>query len=121
MKKFFLVLILFSTLIFTGYLQSNVEAISALDPKNTYVLLVGVLTWKDKNLDSFSPYHRKDAELYRTLLGRGVPQKNIVHLIDAHFGLRMAQLLKPAVDLSSGAIGFLLSRHWVYNEPSSHA
>lgn len=44
-----------------------------------------------------------------------------VHLIDAHFGLRMAQLLKPAVDLSSGAIGFLLSRHWVYNKPSSHA
>lgn len=45
----------------------------------------------------------------------------VVHLIDAHFGLRMAQLLKPAVDLSSGAIGFLLSRHWVYNKPSSHA
>lgn len=83
MKKFFLVLIFIFTLIFTGYLQSNVEATSVLDLQNTYVVLVGVLTWKDKNLDSFSPYHRKDVELYQTLLRRGVPQKNIVHLIDA--------------------------------------
>ena len=45
----------------------------------------------------------------------------IVHAIDAHFGLRMAQLLKPMADLTSGAIGFLLSRHWVYNKPNRSA
>ncbi len=40
----------------------------------------------------------------------------IVGAIDEHFGLRMAQLFKPAVDMLSGGIGFLLSRHWVYNK-----
>jgi putative flippase GtrA len=40
----------------------------------------------------------------------------IVGAIDEHFGLRMAQATKPAVDLLSGGIGFLLSRHWVYNK-----
>ena len=45
----------------------------------------------------------------------------MVHAIDAHFGLRMAQLLKPLADIASGAIGFLLSRHWVYNKPADRA
>ena len=40
----------------------------------------------------------------------------LVGAIDAHFGLRQAQLFKPAVDLLSGGIGFLLSRHWVYSK-----
>lgn len=40
----------------------------------------------------------------------------IVAAIDEHFGLRKAQLFKPAVDMVSGGIGFLLSRHWVYNK-----
>ena len=39
----------------------------------------------------------------------------VAHLDDA-FGLRTAQLLKPGADLLSGAIGFLLSRHWVYRK-----
>jgi len=34
--------------------------------------------------------------------------------IDDHFGLQWAWLAKPAVELCLGAIGFLLSRHWVY-------
>ena len=38
----------------------------------------------------------------------------IVHAIDHHWGLHMAQLLKPGADLLSGMIGFVLSRHWVY-------
>jgi len=38
----------------------------------------------------------------------------IVDAIDAHFGLHMAQLLKPGADMLSGSIGFVLSRHWVY-------
>ena len=45
----------------------------------------------------------------------------IVHAIDARFGLRMAQLLKPLADISSGVLGFVLSRHWVYNKPASGA
>ena len=39
----------------------------------------------------------------------------VAHLDDA-FGLRAAQLLKPVADLATGGIGFLLSRHWVYNQ-----
>lgn len=38
----------------------------------------------------------------------------LVGIVDEHFGLRRAQLLKPLADLLSGSIGFLLSRHWVY-------
>lgn len=45
----------------------------------------------------------------------------IVHAIDARFGLRMAQLLKPLADISSGVLGFVLSRHWVYNKPAARA
>jgi len=40
----------------------------------------------------------------------------IVAILDDRFGLRAAQLLKPGADLVCGGIGFLLSRHWVYNK-----
>lgn len=40
----------------------------------------------------------------------------IVGAIDEQFGLRVAQWTKPGVDLLSGGIGFLLSRHWVYKK-----
>ena len=40
----------------------------------------------------------------------------MVHAIDVHAGLRMAQMLKPLADLACGAIGFVLSRHWVYKK-----
>ena len=40
----------------------------------------------------------------------------LVGAIDEHYGLRMAQAFKPAVDALSGGIGFLLSRHWVYKK-----
>lgn len=40
----------------------------------------------------------------------------VIAFIDDQLGLRMAQLLKPGVDLLSGSIGFLLSRHWVYRK-----
>lgn len=45
----------------------------------------------------------------------------IIHIIDDRLGLRMAQLLKPGADLCSGLIGFVLSRHWVYNKPGGAA
>jgi putative flippase GtrA len=34
--------------------------------------------------------------------------------IDDVFGLQWAWLAKPAVELTLGVFGFLLSRHWVY-------
>jgi putative flippase GtrA len=34
--------------------------------------------------------------------------------IDDAFGLQWAWIAKPAVELTLGLIGFLLSRHWVY-------
>lgn len=34
--------------------------------------------------------------------------------IDEVFGLQWAWIAKPAVELTLGLIGFLLSRHWVY-------
>ena len=34
--------------------------------------------------------------------------------IDDWFGLQCAWIAKPAVELVLGALGFLLSRHWVY-------
>ena len=34
--------------------------------------------------------------------------------IDDWFGLQWAWIAKPAVELVLGALGFLLSRHWVY-------
>ncbi|MFT4178564.1 MAG: GtrA family protein [Thermomonas sp.] len=46
-----------------------------------------------------------------TALNTGI----VAHLDDA-FGLRTAQLLKPAADMLTGGIGFLLSRHWVYRK-----
>lgn len=34
--------------------------------------------------------------------------------IDDVFGLQWAWLAKPAIELSLGVVGFLVSRHWVY-------
>ena len=36
--------------------------------------------------------------------------------IDDWFGLKWAWLAKPGVELVLGAIGFVLSRHWVYRK-----
>lgn len=38
----------------------------------------------------------------------------IVTLIDHSFGLPAAQLYKPCADLFTAGIGFVLSRHWIY-------
>ncbi len=39
-----------------------------------------------------------------------------IHWLDAEFGLRIAQWLKPVVELLCGVVGFLLSRYWVYRK-----
>lgn len=52
------------------------------DPKKTYALVVGVLTFEDPKIASFSDVHRKDEELAGTLLARGVPADHLVLLLD---------------------------------------
>lgn len=52
------------------------------DPKNTYAVVAGVLSWKDKDLPPFSKAGRKDQELFDTLAARGVPGGNRVLLLD---------------------------------------
>ena len=39
-----------------------------------------------------------------------------VYYIDHFYGLKQAQLFKPAVEGLVGIVGFLLSRHWVYHK-----
>ena len=60
----------------------------------------------------------RDAALRFVLMWLALTALNtwIVHGLDHHLGLRAAQLLKPAADLLSGGVGFLLSRHWVYRK-----
>ncbi|MFO0618817.1 MAG: caspase family protein [Polyangiaceae bacterium] len=54
----------------------------AWDPANTYVVLVGALTFQSSSMTSFSPKHRKDDELAKLLLSRGVPKDHLVELLD---------------------------------------
>jgi len=59
------------------------EALGAeLDPAHTYAVIAGVLKWEKNKLPGFSPRHRKDQELYDVLRARGVPEKNLVLLLD---------------------------------------
>ncbi len=55
---------------------------STWDPKTTYAVVVGVLNWQDSRYHSYSTHHRKDEELYHTLLDRGVPESNVRLLLD---------------------------------------
>src|SRR5215470_17036525 len=61
-------------------------ALEAADwqPENTWAVLVGVLKWESeaKGITHFSDRHRKDQELYQTLLRRGVPRENIACRLD---------------------------------------
>jgi hypothetical protein len=58
------------------------RAAEELKPANTYGVIVGVLKWEKPTLASFSPRHRKDQELYDTLVKRGVPSGNLALLLD---------------------------------------
>lgn len=57
-------------------------AAGALDPANTYAVIVGVLKWEDQSLQPYSPEKRKDRELHETLRKRGVPAENMTLLLD---------------------------------------
>jgi len=52
------------------------------DPATTWSVTAGVLRWKDKDLDDFSTYGRKDKLLDKILDDRGVPDAQRVLLID---------------------------------------
>jgi len=61
-------------------------------PKNTFVLITGVLKWQDsKNLSPFSNVHRKDEELKSQLIKLGVPPSNILMLLDEKATLKAIQ------------------------------
>ncbi|HYG52545.1 MAG TPA: caspase family protein, partial [Flavobacteriales bacterium] len=62
------------------------------DAKNTYVLIVGVLKWKDSQcLHPFSDVNRKDWELKDQLVKMGVPVGNITSLTDEKADLASIQ------------------------------
>ncbi len=51
-------------------------------PAKTYALVVGVLTFADPKIASFSDRHRKDRELADALVARGVPADHVTVLLD---------------------------------------
>ena len=53
-----------------------------IDPANTRVLIVGVLTYEDASLGNFETYHRKDEELMQAFINYGVPEDQIIGLFD---------------------------------------
>ncbi|MBV9241685.1 MAG: hypothetical protein JO314_06745 [Acidobacteria bacterium] len=56
---------------------------STWDPHHTWVFMVGMVEWKDKeSFDSFPADNRKDLVLLDTFKKRGVPNSQIVYLAD---------------------------------------
>ncbi|PKL50609.1 MAG: hypothetical protein CVV42_02470 [Candidatus Riflebacteria bacterium HGW-Riflebacteria-2] len=51
-------------------------------PGETLVMMVGVLTWQDTSLATYTAENRYDQKLYGILRQRGVPAENIVFLKD---------------------------------------
>ncbi|MEO7097342.1 MAG: caspase family protein, partial [Polyangiales bacterium] len=54
----------------------------AWDPRKTWAFFVGVLSFDDPSFGSFPTEGRVDAELVETLRSRGVPDEQIVFLVD---------------------------------------
>jgi|GEM_PF-4353427 len=76
-------LILLSLLV-PAALQSTARAapIPSWDPATTWVLVAGVVRWRDPSLERFDAHHRKDLELMAALTERGVPEPQRKLLID---------------------------------------
>ncbi len=49
-------------------------------------------------------------------IGLTVLNTSLVAWVHAHTGLRTTWAVKPLIDALTGTLGFLLSRHWVYEE-----
>jgi hypothetical protein len=67
----------------TGSLaQAQSQAAVGFAPAKTYALFIGVLEWRDPDLEPFPKENRQDRALERQLLARGVPRAQIVFLED---------------------------------------
>lgn len=72
-----------SLIILSGALSSARSlAADIFDPKTTYGVISGVLSWKDTTLSSYPTKNRKDEELYNALMARGASQENLALLTD---------------------------------------
>lgn len=61
---------------------SRAAAAPAWDPARTWVVVGGVLRWKDPALEGFSARHRKDKDLFAAFVERGVPASQRVLLLE---------------------------------------
>ena len=55
---------------------------SRFEPKRTFALIVGVLSFQDPSVGSFATRNRKDQELHDVLIERGVPRSQVTLLLD---------------------------------------
>lgn len=62
-----------------------------INPENTFVFIAGVLKWQSPELKPFSDRNRKDEELYKLFLSKGVKAQNIVYLKDEEATLMNAR------------------------------
>jgi len=70
------------------------------DPKNTYVVLIGVLEWKD-DLSPFDKKNRKDIEFEQYLISKGVPKNQIYSFFDSKATL--ANILSSIDNISNSS------------------
>ena len=64
-------------------LPAGLVSAGSFEPQNTYAVIVGVLEWpKSARLEAFSKEHRKDRELFDTLMRRGLPTNQMALLLD---------------------------------------
>lgn len=87
MKKGWMVvafLLLFQPIVVRSVAGKSVRNVQAeLDPRKTWVFVVGLLEWKDsETFGSFPKENRRDAELVTELRGKGIPADHIVYLPD---------------------------------------
>ena len=57
-------------------------SVDAFDPQTSYGVIAGALSWKDKSFTAYPVKHRKDKEIYDTLLKRGAARENYTLLLD---------------------------------------
>lgn len=62
--------------------SAHARAEGLFEPKSTWAVVAGVLSWQDSRLSSFSKDERKDQELFDTLARRGVPASQRTLLLD---------------------------------------
>src|SRR5436305_7682289 len=101
-KRSLLILISLTLLLLS--VTTRAQTATRWDPHHTWVFMVGLVEWKDKDsFDSFPAENRKDTVLVDTFIKRGVPASQIVYLQDkaattANVEKRFADFLRrPAV------------------------